>query len=304
MSLLTTDYNSGSNDSDNDGDYEEREALKLANYSIISFEVSRLNEYTGQYGQTVFADLDDVRVSHGMVYGRFKDEDDNTTKVFGYGEWFQTNDDGTLAEEIQDDLINKRISEKFGGTSYPYEYEGHVTEDSGDEISLGDMSLSLANQTKYRTFLKVITDAGHDVIVDKEDDSNWANENALDLRDDILGRRIIMFFKKESFVPDGNDEEVTFTNAVILDAETGAGITIQNGESDSSGSSDDDESSGTLGGNDEDSLPEGVPAEADDIIDFIARTGETDPDQVDGLVSDEADEYDLDAVVAEVERRM
>ncbi len=36
----------------------------------------------------------------------------------------------------------------------------------------------------------------------------------------------------------------------------------------------------------------------------MARTEETDPESVDQLVSGEADDYDLDAVVEEVERRM
>jgi len=310
MSLFSTDYNSGSASGGNSGgNYEERDSLKLANYAILSFEVSRLNEYTGsQYGQSVFVDVDDVRVKHGLAYDRFKDDDDDTVKVFGFGKWFQTNEDGTLAEEASEDLINKRISEEFGGEQYPYEYEGHTTEDADEEIELGNMSFSLSNSTKYRTFLKVITEAGHDVIDDKEDDFNWANEDRLSIRDDLEGRRMVLFFKKESFTPDGEDEPITYTDAVVLDANTGAGITIQNGDSDGDDSSDDEsedeDASGTLGGNDDDSLPEGVPEEADEIIDFMARTEETDPESVDQLVSGEADDYDLDAVVEEVERRM
>lgn len=312
MSLFTTDYNSGgSNNNDGENNYEERDSLKLANYAIVSFEVARLGEYTGsQYGQSVIVDVDDVRVQHGLAYDRFYDDEDDTMKVFGFGKWFKTNEDGTLAEEVQDDLLNKRISEEFGGEQYPYEYEGHVTEGSGDELTLGNMTMWLNNGTKNRTFLKVITKAGHDVIDDKEDDHNWANEDNLELRDDLRGRRIMLFYKKESFTPEGEDEPVTYTDAVVLDEKTGAGITIQNGDDDSSSSEssaedDSDESGGSLGdsagGSD---LPEGVPEEAEEIIGFLVRTEETDPEQVDNLVGDEADEYDVDAVIAEVERRM
>lgn len=304
MSLLTTDYNSGGSN-DNDNDYEERDSLKLSNYAMVSFEVSRLAEYTGsQYGESVFVDVDDVRVKHGLVYDRFYDDDDDTMKVFGFGKWFQTNADGTLAEEVQDDLLNKRISEEFGGDDYPYEYETHTTEDVEEEVELGNMSFSLSNSTKYRTFLKVITEAGHDVINDKNDDYDWANEDELDIRDDLRGRRMVLFFKKERFTPDGEDEEVEYTDAVVLDESSGAGITIQNGESSGSSNSDDSEdSSGSIGGDDESELPEGVPDELDDIISFMARTEEDDRDQIDQLASGEADEYDLDAVVAEVEAR-
>ena len=306
MSLFNTDYNSGSSSgSSNGGDYEERDSLKMTNYAIVSFEVDRLAEYTGsQYGQSVFVDLNDVQVHHGLVYDRFYGDDDDTIKVFGFGKWFQTNEDGTLDEEIQDELINRRISEEFGGNQFPYEYVDHVTEDNDDVIDLGNMSFSLGNSTKYRTMLKVFSKSGHDAIDDKEDEYNWADENEIELRDDLEGRRLLMFFKQESFVPDGEDEAIDYTDAVILDAETGAGVTIQNGESDSSGSDDEEESGGTVGGDDDDGLPEGVPEEADDIIDFMARTNETDPDQVEQLVSGEADEYDLDAVIGEVESRM
>lgn len=308
MSLLGTDYNSGGNSSGNNGgdnDYEERDSLKLSDYAMISFEVTRLDEYTGQkFGQSVFVDVDDVRVKHGLVYDRFKGNDDDTVKIFGFGKWFQTNEDGTLDEEITDNLINQRISEEFGGEQYPYEYEGHTTEDS-DEIELGNMSFSLSNSTKYRTFLKVLTNAGHDVIGDKDDDFNWADEDKLELRDDLVGRRMVLFFKQETFTPDDSDDEITYTDAVVLDEETGAGITIQNGSSDSSGDSDgtsDDDAGGTVGGGDD--LPKGVPEEAEEIINFLVRTDEDDPDEIDNLVGAEADEYDLDAVVAEVERRM
>jgi hypothetical protein len=319
MSLLSTDYNSGSSDGSNggSGDYEERDSLKLSNYAMVSFEISRINEYTGDYGQNVYIDLDDVEAMHGMVYDRQWDGgdnfaegeyDDDTIKVFGFGKWFDTDENGSLTDGIDEKYINHRISESAGKNEFPYEFEELITEEDEENISLGNMSMKLTNGTKYRTILKVITTAGHDVIDDKDDDYNWADDENIELRDDLRGRRIVLFYKLNSFTPDGQDEEVTYTDAVLLDANTGAGITIQNGGSDSDSSSEDDDgeedTSGTLGGTDADDLPEGVPEEADEIIDFMARTEETDPDSVESLVSGEADEYDLDAVIDEVERRM
>jgi hypothetical protein len=280
----------------------------------VSFEVTRANEHTGDYGQNVYLDLDNVRVKHGMVYdrqwvpdGETEDTyDDTTMKVFGFGKWFDTNDDGTLDEEIQEKFINHRISESFGSNTFPYEFES-LTKEGDDEIEMGNMSMKLKNSTKFRTILKVITTAGHDVINDKDDDFDWADENRIELRDDLDSKRIVLFYKKQSFTPDGDDEEVTYTDAVLLDESTGAGITIQNGDSDGGSSSSENKDAsegGTLGGNDDDALPEGVPEEADSIIDFLARTNENNPSEVDSLVASEADDYDLDAVVEEVERRM
>lgn len=320
MSLLSTDYNSGGStggDSSSGDGYEDRPRISLNNYAIISFTVGELSEYTGDYGQNVYVDLDDVELIHGLYYDRkwsgpggADDYDDKMMKLFGFGSWFETNDDGTLEEEIDEKFINHRITENFGKNEFPYEYVDRVQE-GDDPIEVGNMDMKLSNSTKNRTFLKVLTTAGHDVIDDKDDGFSWADADNIQLRPDIQGRRLILFYKHKTFTPEGDDEEVTYTDAVVLDAETGAGVTIQNGDSDSSGSSgsfddsdDESDSSGTLGGNDDDSLPEGVPEEADEIIDFMARTNETDPDGVDQLVSGEADEYDLDAVVAEVERRI
>lgn len=319
MSLLDTEYNSGSSTGGNNSSgYEERPRISLNNYAIISFTIGELSEYTGNYGQNVYVDLDDVELIHGMYYDRTwsgpagsEDYTDKMMKLFGFGSWFKTDENGKLSEEIEEKYINHRITENFGKNEFPYEYVDMVREGQ-DTIDVGNMDMKLSNSTKNRTFLKVITEAGHDVIDDKEDEHSWVNEENVVLRDDLEDRRLILFFKHKSFTPDGDDKEVTYTDAVVLDANTGAGVTIQNGNSSSStsssssGTSSDskDGDSGTLGGNDDDSLPEGVPEDADEIIDFMARTGETDPDGVENLVSGEADEYDLDAVVAEVKRRM
>jgi len=316
MSLLSTDYNSGSSGDNNSGgssdnDYEERERLSLDKYAMASFKVSGISYHEAEYGLNVYLDIDDVEVMHGMLYDRtwdggdlIDDYDDDVMKVFGFGNWFDTNPDGTLDEELQEKFVNHRISENIGSNTFPYEFEELVTE-GDDEIEMGNMSMKLTNSTKSRTILKVLTDAGHGVIDDKDSSHNWVRTNQLNLRDDILGRRIVVFYKDATFTPDGEDDEITYTDAVVLDAKTGAGITIQNGDSDSSSDSSDGGSSGTVGGSDDDdSLPEGVPEEANDIIDFMARTEETDRDQIENLVSNEADDYDLDAVAEEVERRM
>lgn len=315
MSLLTTEYNSNSGGNNSgDGDYEERDSLKMSNYAIVSFELSGdYNENSSQFGQSVYVDLDDVRVLHGLVYDRFYNDDDDTMKVFGFGEWFQTNEDGTLNEEVQEDLINKRISEKFGGDTYPYELDGFTTEDDDEEISLGDMTMNLSSSTKYQTILKVISEAGHDVIADKDSDDGWVDTNKLGIRDDLLGRRLILFFKINTFTPEGEDDTVSYTDAVVLNADTGAGITINNEDSSSSSSEDttDDESaSGSIGGDsggDADDLPDGVPAAANEIIDFMARTDETDPANVEQFIEGEVDsstEYDVEAVIEVIEDRM
>ncbi|UBF19656.1 hypothetical protein HRTV-10_gp72 [Halorubrum tailed virus 10] len=315
MSLFDTDYNSGgnTNNSGASGDFEERISLKMNNYAFISFKIGRLGEYTGSsYGQSLIVDADDVEVIDGIVMERSPgDESDDTIKVFGWDTWFATDDNGAPTEDVGVDEVPSRHNEQFGSNNFTYKLQEAVREDD-DPVSLGNCTLWLSNGTKNRTFAKVITPAGHDVVDDKDDNYNWLNDDALELRDDLEGRRIILSYYKDGFLPDdaeSEDDYVEYTDAKVLDAETFAGITIAN----SGGDGDDsDESSGSsggsLGGGDDsdEELPEGVPQAADQIIDFMANTGETNPENVEQLVAGEVGdaEYDLDAVIAEIENRM
>lgn len=308
MSLYSTDYNSGSSSDNNsgssaDGDFEDRGKLKMGKYTMVSFVVDRLAEWTGQYGQQLIIDMDDVEVLDGIIMDRGGDDDD-TTKVFGWETWFQTDENGQLAEDVDGDDVPTRHAESFGSNDFTYELEGSVQE-GDDPIPLGNLTMWVGNQTKFRTFAKVVTPQGHDIIGDKDDDMNWLATDKLEVRDDLKGRRIVMFFREESFTPDGEDEAVEYTDATILDADSGAPITISNGSSGGSGngSSDDGESGGSVGG--DDGLPEGVPESADDMIDFMARTDQTDPDEIETVIDSEVGDvdYDLDAVVAEIESR-
>jgi hypothetical protein len=300
MSLYDTDYNSGGSSGNNSGsdDYEDRETLKMGKYTMLSFEVSRLGEYSGDYGQSLIVDLDNVEVMDGIVM----DRGDGTTKVFGWETWFDTDENGKLLEDVGEDDVPSRHAESFGSNDYTYQLED-ATQEDGTPISLGNMSLWMGNQTKFRTFAKVFTPQGHDIIGDKEDDYNWLATDSPQLRSDLEGRRVVMFFKEESFTPDDEDEAVTFTDATILDAASGAGITISNGSSGGSNDDDSDDDGGSVGGGT--SLPEGVPKAADEMIDFLARTDQTDPEEIEAVIDSEVGDtdYDIEAVVGEIESR-
>ncbi|QRD99696.1 hypothetical protein VOLN27_70 [Halorubrum virus VOLN27B] len=315
MSLFDTDYNSGGNANNGgaSGDFEERLSLKMNNYAFISFKISRLGEYTGSsYGQSLIVDADDVEVIDGIVMERSPgDDSDDTVKVFGWDTWFATDDNGKLTEDVTGDEVPSRHNEQFGSNDFTYKLSETVQE-GDDPVSLGNCTLWLSNGTKNRTFAKVVTPAGHDVIDDKDDNYNWLDEDAIELRDDLEGRRIILSYYKDGFLPDdaeSEDDYVEYTDAKVLDADTLAGITIANSGDDGDESDESSGSSGgSLGGSDDgdDELPEGVPQAADQIIDFMANTGETNPENVEQLVNGEVGdaEYDLDAVISEIERRM
>jgi uncharacterized membrane protein YgcG len=312
MSLYSTDYNSGSSNdnnsgSSNDGDFEERDSLKMGKYTMLSFVVDRLSEYTGQYGQQLIIEMNDVEVMDGIVMDRGpSDPDDDTKKVFGWETWFNVDENGQLTENVDENDVPSRHAESFGSNDFTYELEGAVKE-GDDPIPLGNLEMWVNNQTKFRTFAKVVTPLGHAVVSDKDDDMEWLSTDKLEIRDDLQDRRIVMFFREESFTPDGQDEAVEYTDATILDADSGAPITISNSSSGSSGngSSDDGGSSGGSVGGSSSGLPDGVPEAADEMIDFMARTDQTDPEEIETVIDSEVGDvsYDLEAVVAEIESR-
>lgn len=94
---------------------------------------------------------------------------------------------------------------------------------------------------------------------------------------------------------DDQDEEITFTDSVVLDAETEAGITILNGDEEKESGSDSDESdessaseSGAEGGDAD------LPDDVDELVDMFARTGQDNRDSIENIVSEEApDDYDV-----------
>jgi hypothetical protein len=305
MSIYDTDYNSGGNSGNNSGsdDFEDRANLKLDKNAAIQFSVSRLDEYGDSYGQKLIVDMDDVEVLDGILMERSPgSDDDNTVKIFSWGTWFDTDDNGQLLEDVSKDDVPTRHAESFGSNDYSYELVDAVQE-GGDTIEVGNLTGWFLNQTKYRTFAKVFTPQGHNVVADKEDDYNWLATDSPAVREDLQGRRVTMFFAKQSFTPDDQDEPVEYTDAVLLDANSGAGITIANGSSSSGSSGSSSGGSGSVGGSG--GLPDGVPEAADDMIDFLARTEQTDPDEIETVIESEVGDasYDLEAVVDEIESR-
>jgi len=162
-----------------------------------------------------------------------------------------------------------------------------------DPVEIDDLKLWLGNGKKARTFAKILSADGHDAIDEdnKRDDRNWLvadNGDDFNLRPELEGRRIMFWFEQTTLKEEnleGQDEDVTFTDSVILDAETEAGITILNGdekgaESDDS-SSDFNESDGSDDASDDESADsEDLPDDVDELVDMFARTGQDNRDSI------------------------
>jgi hypothetical protein len=296
------------------GDYDDdRAGLLLGKHGIITAEVAGVG-VNDQFGASAVLNLDDVEVIQGVITDR---EDSKKKKVYGWSNWFDRDEEtGELVPfdeggEISIDELGRRVTESAGGDTFRYTVEEGVLEGRDDPVSLGDRDYWLSNAKKSRTVCKVLSEHGHDVINEdqKRDDFGWLvpeTGDQFNLRDDVEGRRIMLWYQNESFVNE-DDELVEFTDAVVLDAETEVGIQIQNGDADTelpeteTQTGDTDETDET-----EDEDPQDFPEDLDDAIRMFARTNQTDPDKIGPLLEDEAPEdydLDLDKIVQEIERR-
>lgn len=363
MTRYNTFANGNGNSSGNNGDYDDV-TLKLQKYSAIAITGDRVNAFESQYGESLIVGFEDVEVLDGIVFQR--DDKPGTWKVLSHAKFFGVDEEtGAVLngndEEMsaQDVLEHPRVlgfSETFGGTDYFYTPVGAVVEGTGDiatnddlgvetndnGIVVGEVSMLLSNKSWVRTFGKLLTAQGEDLIntefdengdeVPITDSSGWLSTLEPSLRDGIEGRRMELFVIEETAEFGG--EEYTYTTPVLLDQKTGERITIDNDVSEmeaddaqeaeaptpaadggavaESAPQDDAEPEATQEPADEpDADSADLPEELDDLLDYFARTsngGEDIPtaDEIREFAADEvndADAVDWDAAAVEVERR-
>ena len=298
--------NSSSNGGDNN--YDDL-VFKLTKYCQIEGTVDRLKQFTGDYGQTTILGYDDVQVLDGMLYARTDDE--NKLKVFSWDDLYDRDEDGNLPDDVTVDTAPARKSEKVAGSTYRYELIDAAIEGRTDPVDVGNITMFLSNSSASRTLMKKLTTAGHNAIVDKEDDFGWAL-NELTLRPELDERRVIHFHVQDSFTPQGESEAIQFTAPVLLDAKTEEHITIPNEDNDDSSSQASSDSLSGSGGSDDTTdtpsgnVPSGVPDEADGLIDYFARTGEDNAENVEQMLESEVPDMnavDMDAVMSEIQQR-
>lgn len=323
----STNYNptGSSNDSDS-SEYKEREPFLLGEYAIIEFTLDNVGVYSGDYGQNMILNMDDVEVREGVNSERVGD---GKLRVWGWDRWFDRDPDTKELQPIGDmdtvsaDALPEIETQQAGNDQYRYQIIDPVMEGQDEPVPVGDRELWLSNGKKTRTLAKVLSQKGHEVIngANKKEDYGWLNADdseSFRLRPELQDRRIMMWFEPVTLTPDqldgDTDEPVTFTDTVALDAETETGITIDNSTS---------EDENTLEAAGEDELPGGeyqesaagdgttgatgdggFPQAVDNLINVFARNGVEDREQVERMVESEAGpEVDIGAVMAEIEAR-
>jgi len=321
-----TEYNANGG-ATNTQDYKDRESILVGRYAIIEATLGDFGVYEGQYGQNIIPGLDDAEVLEGVICSRTDNGDgeaDEKMKVFGWDKWYDRDEEMELVPfddggEITTDELGRRVTDEAGGDTYKYQIEAGVLEGRDEPVDIGDVELWLGNGKKARTLAKVFSAEGHDIIDDKDDDRSWLNaedRGSFNLRDELDGRRVMIWFEQVTLTPDDIDdldESVTYTDAVVLDAETETPITIINDEEDEDGAESDSSDDGDEDGSDSsgaaesgDSDGEELPGDVDELVDMFARTGQDNRDNVKNIIMDEAPdgyEPDMDYIMDEIQAR-
>jgi hypothetical protein len=305
MSRFTTSYNpTGGASASGDNDYKDRDGLLLDKFAVIEFTLARVGSYGGQFGEQIILNMDDVQVNEGVISER---ESDGKTKVWGWDQWFDRDpatmelvpydDDG----EITTAELPRRKSEDAGRNTFRYELGEGVLEGRDEPVEIGDRELWLKNQAKSRTVSKVLSTEGENIIEDKDDDNNWLSfdvgNEEFPLREELEGRRLILWFQPKTFTVEKGDEEeeVTYIDAFILDAETEAGITMINEESGEQSTIPEPTAEEADESSDTSSAEEGFPQEIEELIEVFRRTEQTSRESIEPIVQAEApDGYDVD----------
>lgn len=265
----------------------------------------------------------------GLVYEQFSEDDGYSgemsaddilshPRVAGFSETFGGNDYfytpvGVVIEEANDIATNDDVE---------------VETTDAPSIDVGDASMLLSNKTWTRTFAKKMSTMGDSIINDdgtyggdsdnpKYDAHRWLATEDPTLRSELEGRSLELWITEEEMeTEDGETQAYDTPN--LMDVKTGNFVTIDNGISNGNdgASTSTDKAAATDGGaktdtttnttdttttespdepstsSDDSGLPENVPDKLNDLIDYMARNGETSADEMRSFAEDEVDDPD------------
>jgi hypothetical protein len=270
----------GSNDSedntssDNDYEDEDRADLKMSLRTAINGELQRLGQYThDQYGTSLIVNIDDVDVLDGIVME--KSDKEESYKLFSWDEFgFERDEDGVI--QVSEEQAPGRQKIDVGGTSHVYEPVAYVAEgnpDFQDSFWLDDVVMWMGVSSKSRTFAEIVSVLGEQAVVQETwtDSHDWLHEDADELRPELQGKEIELFYKLNEYTTtnnEGDEVERSYKQAVVIDQESGEPVEkLEEPQVDVDGTSD--------VGNE---APDELPPEAHPVLDFYRDSIEQDMD--------------------------
>jgi len=266
-------YGDGDSANDNSSDYgdEEQLAFKWNTNATFRGVFDSVFGADTQYGQTLGLKFRDATVVDGVLMARLGDDGgrDGTVKLLPWS---------SMPVRLDEDLAAADAPEIFTedilGNTYRYELLAARVEEANDPaepVEIGaDIVLWEGGGKKpsatAKMMAQIFTQAGPDVIVDREDINNWLTVSNIDARPELLDREFDVFkVEKEG-------DKHSFHSPIVVDTKTEEQVKVsqraEDSTDDSSGSeSQASDSSGNGAGDDD--APVGGGEMAGPVVDFI-----------------------------------
>lgn len=288
---------SGSSSSSNGNDDLN---LTMVPHATIEGDLTKVFGNGNQWGQSLGISFENVELVDGCLY---YDPDKDKHKVFPWKDVV-----GISPDEADGDYSafepNQFLVKNYGGTEKRYELVESVIPDEEDPVEIGDAIMWYGGSQEHgpkassKVLAQILTSLGRDMLIDEENANgdyvqNWLRDiSATNVcRNDLQGRRFAFFeVKKES-----NQSDHKYHHPIVIDAQTGAQVTVQNAtEEDTQGTLDgdsDDESDTDEAA--DDGIPNaggdesgGVPEPIEDFTSTCDSLGFTDRERASALLND------------------
>jgi len=300
------DQNYGNEGGNSGSNYDDTPTLTMSAKTAIEGAITNLGQFD-KYGRSLIVNIDDVEVLDGILMEKTTDSD--KLKLFSWEQFgFERDEDGVV--DVEEDEIPNRQSINAGGDTHTYQLldsavegaDGHL----GESVFVGDATMFISGTSKGRSLVDHICADGKGArnADDDEkwnDDYDWLKEDVAELRPELEGREIELFFKPISYTKendDGEEEERSYNVAVLIDSKTGEVIKTVDSEEEVETETDTNPASGEVDGSED--LPDGVQRVRDLFIDK-AKDGEEPSEQtVENMLDTQTEEDDIDEYVQDI----
>jgi hypothetical protein len=305
----TNDYggNDSGNNSGNDFDNEDNDTLTLARNTAIETTLVDAFQFEKSWGATLGVNLGDVELLDGILMQ--KREDETKLKLFSWEEFgFERDEDGVA--QVDDDKIPNNHMIKVGENTHNYDMLDYAIEgaegSAGESALVGDVTIMMNKSSKARTLAELILEAGEGATGDGDawgDDHGWLRDDVADLRDELEGRTVELFYRRISYENDDGDSK-SYDQATLIDSKTGNVIREPGNDEE------DEEPGGEVGGTSGETDAD-FPEAGQPVLDIFLNNADTDGVPNEGEVEnmldaqvEEVSQSDVDYVINQVEEEV
>lgn len=298
--------NSGSdNGSSGSGDAPDL-TLSVVPHAAIEGDLTKVFGTENAFGQSIGIRMENVELVDGCLY---HDPEKGKHKIFSWKDVVGISPED--ADDLSADQANQYLMKTYGTTEKRYELVKAVVPEVDEAVEIGDAIIWYGGSEEYgpksasRTLAQILTTHGRDMVIPEEDVEGkyiegWLADTSVEnvLRPDLQDRRVAFFEVKK----DSNQSDRQYHHPIVVDAETGQQVTLQNATEKST-------TAGTLGDSEDaaDAQPAatdgGAVAVPEPISDFISTCdslGFTDEDRaaqlLTDLVADEGNDLTADMI--------